>query len=69
MSYLKAAEIVLFNITMLQTTVWAKSDAHQRLASRFVSLNKLINFPCVLLASVMTCGQFFTVRRCRLTSG
>lgn len=59
-SYVRAAEIVLYNVNKMQTSVWARSDAHARLSSRFAALNKMVNFPSVLLASVMTCGQFFS---------
>jgi hypothetical protein len=61
-SYLKAAEIVLYNAAALQVTVWARCDTHTHLSSRFAFLNKTVSFPSVIIAAVMTGGTFFTGR-------
>ena len=59
-SYMKAIEIIIHNSRQLQTSVWAKTDTHQHLASRFKVLNQWLNFPSVLLSAIFTTGTLVT---------
>jgi len=59
-SYMKAIEIIIHNSRELQTTVWAKTDTHKHLASRFAIFTQYLNFPSVLLSAVFTTGTLAT---------
>ena len=59
-SYVKACEVIIYNIQQLRTTIWARSDAHRHLSSRYKFLHKCLTFPSVILATLITSGTFFS---------
>lgn len=57
--YMDARSIVIKEVQNLQVNVWARTETHENLTTRFGTYSKYLNLPAVLCSVIFSSGTFF----------
>ena len=57
--YMDARAIVIKEVQQLQVNVWARTETHEKLTTRFGTYSKYLNLPAVLCSVIFSSGTFF----------